>query len=104
MVDKISREQYEELCESKFWDSDDDFHRMLEEITGITAKRYTGYQYFDSYDNYVVKGKTSRGTKSAITRALKKMHTDINLRQQQEEEMMMNELKPENAFRIKKDF
>lgn len=53
MVDKISKERYEELCESKFWDSDDDFHRMLEEITGITAKRYTGYQYFDSYDNYV---------------------------------------------------
>ena len=53
MVDKISKEQYEELCESKFWDSYDDFHRMLEEITGITAKRYTGYQYFDSYDNYV---------------------------------------------------
>ena len=53
MVDKISKEQYEELCESKFWDSDDDFHRMLEEITGITAKRYVCYQYFDSYDNYV---------------------------------------------------
>lgn len=53
MVDKISKEQYEELCESKFWDSDDDFHRMLEEITGITAKRYVGYQYFDNYDNYV---------------------------------------------------
>ena len=53
MVDKISKEQYEELCESKFWDSDDDFHRMLEEVTGITAKRYTVYQYFDSYDNYV---------------------------------------------------
>ena len=53
MVDKISKEQYEELCESKFWDSDDDFHRMLEEVTGITAKPYIGYQYFDSYDNYV---------------------------------------------------
>ena len=35
MVDKISKEQYEELCASKFWDSYDDFHRMLEEITGI---------------------------------------------------------------------
>lgn len=53
MVDEISREQYDELCESKFWDSDDDFHRMLEEITGITAKRYIAYQYYDSSGSYV---------------------------------------------------
>ena len=53
MVDKISKEQYEELCESKFWDGKEDFHEMLEQITGITAKRYTGYSYYDSHGNYI---------------------------------------------------
>ena len=53
MVDKISREQYDELCFSHMWDSYEDFHRMLEEITGITAKRYIAYQYYDSSGSYV---------------------------------------------------
>ena len=50
---KITKEQYEELCESKCWDTYEEFHKILEEITGIEAKRYTGYQYFDSIGNYV---------------------------------------------------
>ena len=53
MVDKISKEQYEALCESKFWDGKEDFHELLEQITGITAKRYTGYSYYDSSGNYI---------------------------------------------------
>lgn len=53
MVDKISKEKYEELCESKFWDGEEDFHEMLEQITGITAKRYAGYSYYDSSGNYI---------------------------------------------------
>ena len=53
MVDKISKEQYDELGFSRRWDSYEDFHKMLEETTGITAKRYIGYQYFDSSGNYV---------------------------------------------------
>lgn len=56
------------------------------------------------YDEYVVKGRTSRGTSSKITRALNKMHQTINARETAEEEMKMNDLKQENAFRIKKDF
>ena len=53
MINKIDREQYETLCESIFWDSDEDFHDTLEQITGITARRYTGYSYFDSAGNYI---------------------------------------------------
>ena len=53
MINKISKEQYEELCESKFWDGKEDFHELLEQITGRTAKRYTGYSYYDGYGNYI---------------------------------------------------
>ena len=53
MVNKINKEQYNALCESKFWDGKENFHDLLEEITGIVAKRYTGYQYFDSAGNYI---------------------------------------------------
>lgn len=52
MVDKISKEQYMELAQP-MWDGIDGFHKKLEEITGITAKSYVGYQYFDSDGNYV---------------------------------------------------
>ena len=50
---KITKEQYEELCESKCWDDDYYFHQLLENITGIEAKRYTGYSYYDSSGNYL---------------------------------------------------
>mgnify|MGYP003288570234 CR=1 FL=1 len=53
MVDKISKEQFEELDHSSMWDGYEDFHKLLEEITGITAKRYVGYQYFDEAGMYI---------------------------------------------------
>ena len=53
MIDKISKDQYNDLCQSSMWGNIDDFHRVLEEITGITAKRYVAYQYFDGDGNYV---------------------------------------------------
>ena len=53
MTDKISKEQYEKLCESKFWDSTAKFHKILQEMTGITAKQYVGYSYYDSSGNYI---------------------------------------------------
>lgn len=56
------------------------------------------------YDEFVVKGRTARGTSSKITRTLNKMHQVINQRQVEEDELIQNELKEENAFRIKKDF
>jgi hypothetical protein len=53
MVDKITREQLEELCESEVWDSKEEFNKLLEQTTGIVANSYTGYFYYDSAGNYV---------------------------------------------------
>lgn len=53
MINKINKEQLETLCESKLWNGYEDFHELLEQITGITAKRYTGYSYYDSSGNYI---------------------------------------------------
>lgn len=53
MVDKISKEQYEELCESECWDSREEFNKLLEQTTGIIATPYTGYIYYDGNGNYV---------------------------------------------------
>ena len=53
MVEKISKDQYHDLCQSSMWDSTDSFHELLEEMIGITAKRYVAYQYFDSDGNYI---------------------------------------------------
>ena len=50
---KISKKQYEELCESKCWDSKEDFHELLENITGIEARIYTAYSYYDEAGNYI---------------------------------------------------
>ena len=50
---KISKKQYEELCESKCWDGKEDFHEILEQYTGIEARAYTGYQYYDNAGNYL---------------------------------------------------
>lgn len=50
---KINKKQYNELCESKCWDGKEDFHELLENITGIEARRYTGYSYYDSSGNYL---------------------------------------------------
>ncbi len=50
---KIDKAQYEALCDSKSWDSKEDFHQLLEVVTGITARQYTGYQYFDISGNYI---------------------------------------------------
>jgi hypothetical protein len=53
MSNTITKEELEKLCESKFWDSDDEFHDILEQITGITAKPYKGYSYFDASGNFI---------------------------------------------------
>lgn len=53
MVEKISKEQFEELGQSSMWDGIDGFHKKLEEITGITAKSYVGYSYYDEAGMYI---------------------------------------------------
>lgn len=50
---KITREQYAELVESRCWDGNEDFHNLLEELTGIEARPYRGYSYFDKAGNFI---------------------------------------------------
>ena len=50
---KITNEQYEELCDSKCWDGNEDFHELLERYTGIEAIAYIGYSYYDEAGNYI---------------------------------------------------
>lgn len=64
MVDKISRDKYHDLCQSRMWDDTESFHKMLEEMTGITAKRYVGYSYFDEAGIYI--GDSSNSTLSDL--------------------------------------
>lgn len=53
MADKITRAQFEQLEEAQSLLSTKEYHEMLEELTGIEARPYTGYAYYDSAGNYV---------------------------------------------------
>ena len=50
-MDKITRKQFMELCDATI--DRTKFNELLEEYTGIEAKSYTGYQYFDGAGNYI---------------------------------------------------
>ena len=50
---KITKDEYEALCDTKSCGSREDFHKLLEELTGIEAQKYTAYQYYDSAGNYL---------------------------------------------------
>lgn len=52
-MSKITREQCQQLYDAEMYETRDSFNRKLEEITGIQAKRYIGYQYYDAGGNYV---------------------------------------------------
>ena len=53
MADKITKAQFEQLEEAQSLLSIKEYHEMLEELTGIEARPYTGYAYYDSAGNYV---------------------------------------------------
>ena len=42
MVDKISKDQYHDLCQSSMWDNTDGFNRLLEQMTGIIPNGLQG--------------------------------------------------------------
>lgn len=50
-MDKITIKQYDELYAERH--DAKEFNKLLEEYTGIIAKPYTGYQYFDGAGNYI---------------------------------------------------
>ena len=52
MIFEITQEQLEELKETLSV-SRIDFNELLEEYTGIVAKPYTAFVYYDSADNWV---------------------------------------------------
>lgn len=51
MTDKITVSQYDEIVDAE--NSQKQFIKTLEEYTGIVAKPYTAYVYYDSCDNYI---------------------------------------------------
>lgn len=53
MSDKITREQLETLSDAFDYGIFSEFHEILKEYTGIVAKPYTAYQYFDEFGDYV---------------------------------------------------
>ena len=79
---------------NKWVDSHPELYNLHGDTNGLVDK---------FYDEFVVKGRTARGTSSKITRTLNKMHQVINAKESAEEEMKINDLMVENAFRIKKD-
>lgn len=50
-MDRITIKQYDELYAERF--NTKEFNNLLEEYTGIIAKPYTSYQYFDEAGNYI---------------------------------------------------
>jgi hypothetical protein len=52
MYDKITAEQLEELEYAESFDKDE-FHKLLEEYTGITGHAYRIFAYYDSVGNYL---------------------------------------------------
>lgn len=52
MVTKITRKQYEELCEARSYDKAE-FHRLLAKYCDIEARPFVAYSYYDVADNYV---------------------------------------------------
>lgn len=50
---KITNSQYEELEEAYEIMGDQQFFEKLEEYTGITAKPYIAYIFYDCNDNYI---------------------------------------------------
>ena len=52
MPDAITREQFEEIENARFFDQSE-YHELLKKYAGIVAKPYTAFSYYDSAGNYV---------------------------------------------------
>ena len=58
MAEYITKEQLLELKEAPIFGIQQ-FHKLLEEYTGIVAKSYTAYSYYDNEGNYIGDGENS---------------------------------------------
>ena len=52
MAKKITKEQYEDIEDARFF-CIDEYHKLLEEYAGIIAKPYTAFSYYDSSGDYI---------------------------------------------------
>lgn len=52
MTDNITESQYEKLTAAVYSDPER-FIALMEEYTGITAKQYVAYQFFDPAGDYI---------------------------------------------------
>lgn len=52
MFESITKQQIQEIRDAAIFDTDK-YHRLLERYTGIEARPYTAYHYFDSGNNYI---------------------------------------------------
>ena len=50
---KITNEQYFDIEDARQYGTRNEYHLQLELHTGIVAKPYTAYQYYDSAGNFV---------------------------------------------------
>lgn len=53
MTNSITRAQFNELDNTRLFYGVEAFNSELERLTGIKAKPYTGYSYYDASGNYV---------------------------------------------------
>lgn len=53
MQNEITKEQLEKLEDVLSFDGRIPFNHLLEELTGIEARPYTAYQYYDGAGNFV---------------------------------------------------
>ena len=53
MQNEITKEQLEELEDVLSIDGRAKFNNLLKELTGIEARPYTAFQYYDGADNFV---------------------------------------------------
>ena len=49
----ITQEQFEDIEDARQYGTRNEYHLQLEKHTGIYAKPYTAYQYFDFNGNFV---------------------------------------------------
>ena len=52
MAECITKEQYEDIENARYFDRDE-YHKLLKEYAGIIAKPYTAFSYYDSAGNYI---------------------------------------------------
>ena len=53
MSKTITKAQLEEIEEVRWWGDIRDAHALLKEYTGIEARPYTAWNFYDEYGNYV---------------------------------------------------